>query len=122
MPIIKSLLDTDFYKFTMGQCIFKRHANALVKFAFKNRTKGISLADVIPEENLRAELDHVRSLRFTKTELHYLRGTNEYGERMLCEPYLEFLSQLKLPPYELKVVDRNYMLEFPGKWTEVTYW
>ena len=122
MPIIESLLDTDFYKFTMGQVIFKRYPDVAVRFALKNRTEGIFLADVIPEVDLRAELDHVHSPRFTKTALHYLRGTNEYGERMFDEPYLEFLGQLRLPPYELKVVDRNYVLEFSGKWAEVMYW
>jgi nicotinate phosphoribosyltransferase len=122
MPIIKSLLDSDFYKFTMGQVIFKRHPDVPVRFALKNRTKGIRLADIIPEQDLRAELDHVRSLHPNKTELHYLRGTNEYSSRMFCEPYLEFFGQLKLPPYELEKVDGNYKLEFPGRWAEATYW
>lgn len=122
MPIIESLLDNDFYKFTMGQVVFKRHPNVQVRFALKNRTRGVRLADFIREKDLRAELNHVRSLRFTKTELHYLRGTNEYSERMFCEPYLEFLGRLKLPPYELKKVDGNYILEFPGNWAEVMYW
>jgi len=122
MPIIESLLDTDFYKFTMGQVILKHHPDVPVRFTFKNRTKGISLADVISEQDLRSELDYARTLRFSKTDLHYLRGTNEYGERMFREPYLEFLSQLELPPYELEKVDGNYRLEFPGKWAEATYW
>ena len=122
MPVIESLLDNDFYKFTMGQVVFKRYPDVPVTFALKNRTKGIRLADVISEKDLRDELDFVRSLRFTKTELHYLRGTNEYQERMFCEPYLEFLGQLKLPQYKIEKVDGNYVLEFPGKWVEVIHW
>ncbi len=122
MPIIESLLDTDFYKFTMGQVIWKHYRNVPVKFVFKNRTKGIRLADIIDEKELRVELDYVRSLRSTRTELHYLRGTNEYQERMFSEPYLEFFAGLKLPPYKLERVDGNYILEFFGKWSEVTYW
>lgn len=122
MPIIQSLLDTDFYKFTMGQVIFKRYADVPVKFVFINRTKGIRLADFIDEQDLRKELDNVRLLRFNKTELHYLRGTNEYSERMFSEPYLGFLENLKLPPYELEKVDGNYNLEFCGPWSKVTYW
>ena len=121
MPIVKSLLDTDFYKFTMGQVIFKKYYNVPVRFVFKNRTKGIYLAEYINEEELRSELDNVRSLRFNKTELHYLRGTNEYGSRMFSEPYLEFLGNLQLPPYELEKVDGNYKLEFPGLWSMATY-
>ncbi len=122
MPIIESLLDFDFYKLTMGQVVFKRYADVVVRFAFRNRTRGIRLADYINEGELRNELDHVRGLRFNKTELHYLRGTNEYSERMFCESYLEFLGGLQLPPYTLERVDGNYNLEFPGKWAEVIYW
>lgn len=122
MPIIESLLDADFYKFTMGQVVFKRYPDVRVKYAFRNRTKGIQLAEFIDEGELRNELDHARSLRFTKTELHYLRGTNEYGERMFSEPYLWFLENLQLPPYVLKKVGGNYKLEFPGSWAEAVYW
>lgn len=122
MPIIRSLLDNDFYKFTMGQGIFRRYRDVPVKFVLKNRTKGIRLADFMDEQELRTELDHVLSSRFTKTKLHYLRGTNEYSERMFGEPYLDFLAVLQLPPYHLEKVDGNYNLEFSGKWAEVTYW
>jgi len=121
-PIIDSLLDIDFYKFTMGQVIFHRYADVPVKFAFKNRTRGVRLADFIDEKELRDEFDYARSLHFNKTELHYLQETNEYGERMFDEPYLQFLAELHLPPYNLEIVDGNYKLEFPGKWSEVTYW
>ena len=122
IPIVGSLLDDDFYKFTMGQVIFKKYREVPVKFAFRNRTKGIRLADVIVEEDLRQELDHVRTLRFTRSEIHYLRGTDEYGDRMFGEPYLQFLTNLELPPYILRKVDGKYELEFPGKWSEVMYW
>ena len=122
MPIVESLLDDDFYKFTMGQVVFNHYRDIPVKFAFRNRTKGIRLADVIREEDLRQELDHVRTLRFTKSEIHYLRGTDEYGDRMFGEPYLRFLTNLELPPFVLRKVDGNYELEFPGKWSEVMYW
>ena len=122
MRIIESLLDDDFYKFTMGQVVFNRYREVPVKFAFRNRTRGIKLAEIIREEDLRQELDHVRTLRFTKSEIHYLRGTDEYGDRMFGEPYLQFLTNLTLPSYVLRKVDGNYELEFPGKWSEAMYW
>ena len=83
MPIIQSLLDTDFYKFTMGHWVFKRYPNVPVRYAFKNRTARVRLAEYIDEAELRRELDHVRTLRVNPSELHYLRGTNEYGDRHL---------------------------------------
>lgn len=121
-PIIQSLLDTDFYKFTMGQLVFHRYPYVPVKYAFTNRTKSVLLADFISEEDLCRELDHARTLRFNKTELHYLRGTNEYSDRMFKEDYLGFLCEFQLPRYNLDVRDGQFILEFQGAWSEAIYW
>ena len=120
--IMKSPMDIDFYKFTMGQVIFHKYRDVPVKFAFKNRTKGVKIGDLIEEEKLRRELDHARKLRFNKTNLHYLRGTDEYGDRMFKEDYLDFLEELQLPPYDLEMKGGDVKLEFSGKWPEVTNW
>lgn len=122
MPIIQSLLDTDFYKFTMGHWVFKRYPYIAVRYAFKNRTARVRLADYIDEAALRRELDHVRTLRVNPSELHYLRGTSEYGDRIFSEDYLTFLKELRLPPYALERVDGTYKLEFVGVWCEAIYW
>src|SRR5262245_34738735 len=122
MPIVQSLLDTDFYKFTMGHWVFKRYPNIPVRYAFKNRTAHVRLADYIDEAELRRELDHVQTLRVNPSELHYLRGTNEYGDRLFSEDYLQFLRELRVPPYELARVDGTYAIEFPGVWCEAIYW
>lgn len=121
MPIIESLLDIDFYKFTMGQVFFHKYRNVTGRSAFINRTKKVRIPEFVDKDELRAELDHVRTLRFTKSELHYLRGTNEYQERMFSEDYLEFLAGLQLPEYYLGNGEQ-YSLEFPGKISEFTYW
>lgn len=121
-PIITSFLDTDFYKFSMGQFIFKRYRYADVTFEFKDRS-GAPLADYISEEELRWQLNHFReNVKIRNSELHYLRGTNEYAYRMFSEDYLEFLRNLTLPPYELRRVDNTFALKFKGPWAEVTHW
>jgi nicotinate phosphoribosyltransferase len=120
--IIKSLMDIDFYKFTMGQLIFKKHGKVVTRFRFTNRTKSVFLTKIIPIEQLREQLNHVRTLRFNNSELHYLRGTNEYQERMFQEDYLQFLKNLQLPEYELWYEGGDIVLEFPGDWSENTYW
>lgn len=122
MPIMHSLLDIDFYKFTMGHWVFKRYPHIPVRYAFKNRTAQVRLAEYIDEADLRRELDHVRTLRVNASELHYLRGTNEYGDGIFSEDYLQFLKDLRLPPYELARVDGTYRLEFSGVWCEAMYW
>ena len=122
MPIIESPLDTDFYKFTMGQLVFHHYPDVPVRYRFRNRTTKVQIAEFVDESDLRRELDHVRHLQFNNSELHYLRGTNEYGERMFKEDYLQFLKELELPEYELKKVDGEYQLEFPGPWSTAIYW
>ena len=122
MPIIESLLDLDFYKFTMGQLVFLKYRDVPVVYSLTNRTREVRLAEFIDEGELRRELDHVRSLRLNNSELHYLRGTNEYGDRMFRESYLEFLRELELPQYDLEEVDGSFRLQFDGEWSRAIYW
>src|SRR3989338_8777406 len=110
-PIIRSLLDTDFYKFTMWQFVFLNYPDVRVKYAFKNRTKAVGIANAIDLDELRGKLEEARRLRFTNTDLHYLRGTNEYGERMFKEPYLEFLRGFTLPEFNLEQNGGDLVLE-----------
>lgn len=120
--IVNSLLDTDFYKFTMGQVIFRNYQDVSVMSRFQCRTPGVPLAQVINLDELDAELTHVTKLRLNNSELHYLRGTNEYGARMFDEDYLQFLRDLQLPKYFLSFVGDNIKLDFVGPWSKVTYW
>lgn len=120
--IIRSLLDLDFYKFTMGLFIFRFYRGVQVTFGFINRHLHIPVANLVDEGELRAQLDHVRTLRFLPTEIYYLRGMDVYGEAMFPKDYLEFLSQLQLPPYVLTRVGNQYELKFSGPWEVVTFW
>ena len=46
-PIIRSLIDTDFYKLLMCQSIFRNSRNTRVTFSLHNRSKSIRLAELI---------------------------------------------------------------------------
>lgn len=65
-PIVRSLLDTDFYKLLMLQMIWQLYPDVDATFSLINRTKTVRLADEIDEQELRDQLDHARGLRFTK--------------------------------------------------------
>jgi len=120
--IIESLLDTDFYKFTMAQIIFDKYPNVPVTYSFKNRTTDIFLAHHIREASFRSELDHVRSLRFTQEDCAYLRGIVLSGEPLFSERYLDFLRGLQLPAYEINVTNDNFEINVKGNWAEAIYW
>lgn len=121
-PIIKSLMDIDFYKLTMGQFIFKNYPGTRAKFSLINRNADIPLAKIINEFELRAELDHVRTLRFTKSELSYLRGIDTYGPNLFKEDYLSFLARFQMPEYDLQVVGDQFQLDFDDTWSSSSPW
>jgi len=121
-PIIETLLDCDFYKFTMQQFIYSYYPTTDVTFALTNRTSEVRLADMIDIGELSEQLTHVRTLKLNDTELRYLRGLDIYGKRMFSEAYLQFLNTLRLPAFALWQEDGQFVLQFHGSWKEVTLW
>jgi nicotinate phosphoribosyltransferase len=122
-PIVRSLIDTDFYKLLMCQSIFRNKPDTNVTFSLINRTKSVRLADLIDEGELREQLDHVRSLSLKRGESTWLRGNTFYGKRQMFRPdFMEWFEALRLPPYHLEKRDGQYELTFEGKWPEVMLW
>lgn len=122
-PIVRSLLDTDFYKLLMLQLIWRRYADVDVTFSLINRTRHVRLADDIDEGELRDQLDYARTLRLGKKEWIWLAGNTFYGVRQIFEPrFLEWLKDFQLPEYELRRSQGQYLLDFHGPWTHTTMW
>lgn len=122
-PIIRSLLDTDFYKLLMLQMIWGLYPKVDATFTLINRTTSVRLADEIDEGELRAQLDYARTLRFTKKEMIWLAGNTFYGRKQIFSPeFLAWLEDFRLPEYELTRRDGQYVLNFPGRWCETTMW
>lgn len=122
MATARSFLDTDHYKLTMGQFAFNRYADVPVKYAFKNRTKGIKLAEVVDERELRQELDRIQDLKPTQKELEYLAGLRNNEKPLFGEGYLDFIRNIRLPDYNLRIKDGEFQLEFEGPWAKAIYW
>ncbi len=124
-PIVRSVIDTDFYKLLMLQMIWKHHRDAPVTFALTNRTASARLAEIIDEGGLRAQLDHVRSLKLTRGESTWLRGNTFYGKRNIFESeFIDWLENYRFPEYEL-IADRasgQYRIRFSGGWAAVSLW
>ena len=122
-PIVRSLLDTDFYKLMMQQMIWQQYRDVDVEFSLINRTHTVRLAEVIDEGELREQLDHARSLSFAKKEMIWLAGNSFYGRKQIFSPeFLNWLSGFRLPPYDLQKRDGQYELTFSGPWRETTMW
>ncbi|MBZ8117992.1 nicotinate phosphoribosyltransferase [Roseovarius sp. LXJ103] len=122
-PIVRSLIDTDFYKLLMCQSVFRYRPDTQVRFSLINRSKHIPLADLIDEGELREQLDHIRSLNLTRGESTWMRGNMFYGKRAMFTPeFMDWFENLRLPPYHLERVGDQYELSFEGSWPEVMLW
>jgi nicotinate phosphoribosyltransferase len=122
-PIVRSVIDTDFYKLLMAQTIWRRHRDVEVSFGIHNRTTRVRLADIIDEGELREQLDHVRTLSLTRGESTWLRGNTFYGKRQMFSPeFMDWLEGFRFPEYLLEKQDGQYVLTFHGPWAETTMW
>ncbi|WP_299647490.1 nicotinate phosphoribosyltransferase [uncultured Jannaschia sp.] len=122
-PIVRSLIDTDFYKLLMCQSVFRNRPDTQVTFSLINRSAHVPLARLIDEGELREQLDHVRSLSLARGESTWLRGNTFYGKRQMFRPdFMEWFEALRLPPYDLQRVGDQYELTFEGAWPEVMLW
>ncbi|MEO9822958.1 MAG: nicotinate phosphoribosyltransferase [Paracoccaceae bacterium] len=122
-PIVRSLIDDDFYKLLMCQSVFHNKPHTNVTFSLINRTKSIRLAEIVDEGELREQLDHVRSLSLSRGETTWLRGNTFYGKRQMFRPdFMEWFENLRLPAYHLEKRDGQFELTFEGKWPEVMLW
>ena len=119
-PPVVSLLDVDFYKFTMGQYAFRRHPNAVVRYRLICRTPDAHLPGLVPREALRDALEAIRSLSFTPAELAYLEGLPPAG--LFGGDFLAFLADLRLPPVRLDQDADGFRLEVEAAWPEAILW
>ncbi len=123
-PIVRSLLDTDFYKLLMLQFIWKNFPRVRVTSEVVNRTVQVRLAERVGAAALIEQMEHVRQLRFRRSELVWLAGNTFYGTRSIFEPaFLEWLEDdFRLSDYVVSEADGQLVLQFSGLWTSVTMW
>jgi nicotinate phosphoribosyltransferase len=97
--IIRSLLDTDLYKFTMMQVVLHQFPAAQVEYRFRCRTQGVQLAPHLAE--IEREIDDLGALRFGEDELAYLRSL-----RFMKSDFVDFLALFHF--------NRKYIHAAPG--------
>ena len=83
--IINSLLETDMYKFSMGQAIYHQFPSYTTKWNFKCRNSDVVFSHEMIEE-IRAQIKEYCNLRFSEDELNYLSNI-----RWIKDSYINFL-------------------------------
>ena len=114
--IINSMLDTDFYKFSMMQTVLHQYSGTWVRYAFKWRNPDAMQLRISMEDfagRIKKELDHLCTLRFRDDELKYL-STVPYFKREFIE-YLR-LFQLNRAYINCSAVDEHIVINIGGPW------
>ena len=91
--IINSLLETDAYKFSMGQAIYHQFSDYKTTWSFKCRNTDVTFTPEMVEE-IKRQIKLYCELRFTEEELEYLHNI-----RWIKGSYCDFL-RLWQPRYE----------------------
>ncbi|WP_313030489.1 nicotinate phosphoribosyltransferase [Massilia alkalitolerans] len=85
-PIVRSLLETDLYKFTMWQALLHSHPDAIGEYEFLCRNQpAYPLAEL--KDDVERELDHLCSKLFEDHEVAYLRSL-----RFIKSDFADFLT------------------------------
>ena len=92
-PIITSLLETDAYKFSMGQAIYHQFSDYKTTWTFKCRNKDVHFTTEMVKE-IKRQIRLYCNLRFTEEELEYLDRV-----KWIKGSYCDFL-RLWAPRYE----------------------
>lgn len=117
----ESLLDNDWYKFTMAQYIWRYHRDVRVKFRFISRSGDAFFNDVFAVE-VAEHLDIHKRLRFTEEELFYLASLQAGGRSVFEPEFINFLRTVALPDFVLEKRNGKWVLEFSGPWSIVLFW
>lgn len=116
--ITKSILDNDFYKFTMQHAVVKLFPKAKAKYAFINRGKHVFPIGF--DVALKEAIASMANLKLTKREKHWLSETCPY----LDPTYLDFLQGYRYDPDEVKIeqVGGELSVEITGYWYRTIMW
>jgi len=113
-PIIRSLLETDLYKFTMWQAFFNSAYNdneAEYRFVCR-RPPSLPLSEL--EEAVNQEVEHLCSLTFQQEELDYLRSL-----RFMKSNFIDFLSIFRLQERFIRIHAAGDSLEIVARGPQV---
>ena len=115
-PIIHSLLDTDLYKYTMQQSMFRRYGDVNARMAFRCRGKEYLQVSV---EELREQCAALGELRLTKEELDWLSSLP-----FIRPEFINYLRNFRLNPDQLSIWNDDQgelHIEAEGNWAEITH-
>jgi nicotinate phosphoribosyltransferase len=117
MAIINSLLDTDLYKFTMGQVAFNAFPDTTVEYKFKCRNKDVIWTEKMAKE-ISDEVNCFCNLRFTGEELSYLDSLEVFTKKYLN--YLKLFSNRR-KDINIYLKNNELLISINGLWSDTIF-
>lgn len=114
-PLITSLLDTDFYKLTMMQCVFHHFKNTQVKYKFISRKNHIGEKLSTHQNDIQNQINQLCTLTFQPDEIEYLQTLGFFQD-----DFLNYLKVFQLNPKHITITanSTHFSLEINGSWLE----
>ncbi|WP_028298660.1 nicotinate phosphoribosyltransferase [Olivibacter sitiensis] len=116
--ILNSLLDNDFYKFTMQHAVTKLFPKAKARYEFINRGQHAFPSGFA--QVLRESINNMGALQLSKVEKEYLAQTCPY----LDPTYLDFLQGYRYDPDEVSIEQNgpDLSVKIAGYWYRTILW
>ncbi len=116
--MIKSIIDNDFYKFTMQNAVIKLFPRAKVRYQFINRGN-TKFPDGFDKE-LKKYINKMVELKLTLEEKNFIKKKCYY----LDPTYLDFLMGYRYDPCEVNVSQKDgvLMIIIEGYWYRTILW
>ena len=111
--VIVSLLETDMYKFSMGQAIYHQFSDYKTTWSFKCRNEDVHFTDEMVDE-IKEQIKAYCSLRFTEEELEYLNNV-----KWIKGSFIDFLRlwQPRFEDFEITSdAECGLAIETKGTW------
>ena len=113
-----SILDNDFYKFTMQQAVVRLFPSAMARYSFINRGKHrfpAGFGNVLQER-----INEMSKLRLSDEEKNFLRVNCPYLDPL----YMDFLAGYRYDPNEVNIVQHGADIDIhiEGHWYRSILW
>lgn len=116
-PIITSLLETDMYKFSMGQAIYTQFPEYKTTWTFKCRNKDVHFTKEMVKE-IKQQIKHYCKLRFKEKELKFLDKIE-----WIHGAYIDFLRVWRPRYKDFKIsndAECGLFIEAKGTWVNTS--
>ena len=119
-PIIKSILDSDLYKYSMQNFVIQHYPEVDVNYTFNNRDKSM-IFSIEAVEEIKNQVELMSNLKLTNEEYDWMKD-NLY---FLPTAYRQYLASYKFNPSQVHIsLSSIGQLEIfiKGKWRDTILW